>query len=138
MVPSTALSRIKGAGSIILPQRKPAAAIEEAQNQYVLSLEDFSKALQGYDPGLLNGFQVMCAGRAPGPDDIVQTIKIITATSTKKHTDNRRDYSTRMAGFLQRLVKLAPVGDVIVGGAQNMAVSGAWGAVRLALEVCKE
>lgn len=130
------VSRLTGGNSIIFGRRAPAATVVQAKRSYTEALEEFRKSLKTYDANLLAQFEVLRKERSPpSQDDIVQTITSITNCVAEKHTSHDRKYATNISGFFEGLIKLAPVGDVIIGGAQNLAASGVWGAVRLALEV---
>lgn len=70
----------------------------------------------------------------PDLTDIVRVTEEISDACVKKH-GGWRQHAVRVIPFLNRICEFAPIGDVIVGGAQNLMVSGVWAAVRLALEV---
>lgn len=130
------VARFTGGSSFIFGRKKPAAAIDEAKRQYKEALQEFKASLKTYDASLLSQFERLSKDRSPpSQDDVVRTITSITNSLAEKHTNHGRKHATNISGFLEKLIKLAPVGDVIVGGAQNLAASGVWGAVRLALEV---
>lgn len=44
-------------------------------------------------------------------------------------------HGTKVGGFLSRIQKLASIGDVLIGGSQNLIATGVWSAVRLSLTV---
>lgn len=44
-------------------------------------------------------------------------------------------YGTKAGSFLSRVQKFASVGDVLIGGTQNMIATGVWSAIRLCLMV---
>jgi hypothetical protein len=78
----------------------------------------------------------LCKQKAADLGDIVTTVDEIVAAATKRHPTNDRKYATRFIRLFERIREFAIIGDVFVGGAQNMVVSGVWGSVRIAIEVC--
>lgn len=135
LISNKSVGRLTGGGSTIFGRRSSAAAIDDAKDRYTQALKQFKDSLTKYDENLLAHFGTFCTTTSPSQDDVVCTITAITNRVAETHTRHDRKHSANMSGFFERLMKLASVGDVIVGGAQNLAVSGAWGAVRLALEV---
>lgn len=67
--------------------------------------------------------------------DVTRLAEEISDDCAVKHGSGWRHYAMRIIPILDRIRQFAPIGDVVTGGAQNMVVSGVWGAVRLALEI---
>lgn len=127
---SMSLSRQKGGNWITSVPQQPTVSIRKAKKQYEEAHEEFQKALRLYDAKHLSRFTAICGNRTlPSEHDVLRTVTAIA----DRAKDQKR--AANMSRFFERLLKLAPVGDVVVGGAQSLAAAGVWGAVRLALEV---
>ncbi|KAI1207980.1 uncharacterized protein F4807DRAFT_160965 [Annulohypoxylon truncatum] len=70
----------------------------------------------------------------PTAADVIRVTEELNRQGAELHRA-WRPYSTRLGTFLSRLQSLASVGDVIIGGSQNLIASGVWFAVRICLEV---
>lgn len=46
-----------------------------------------------------------------------------------------RPHGTKVGGFLSRIQTFASIGDVLIGGSQNLIATSVWSAVRLSLTV---
>lgn len=113
------------------------AALGKAKKACEASLQAFEAALRKHDPKLTVRFGKLCQNSAPGLGDIVSTVDEIVDAAAKRRPTNDRTFATRFIKLLERIKGFATIGDVFVGGAQNMVVSGVWGSVRLAIEVCR-
>ncbi|KAL2680451.1 hypothetical protein Neosp_008052 [[Neocosmospora] mangrovei] len=69
----------------------------------------------------------------PGPDDIIRLTEEINRDGARAHR-SWRPYGTRLVAILERLRQFAPIGDVLIGGSQNLIACGVWAVVRLSLE----
>ena len=70
----------------------------------------------------------------PDPSDIMRlTAEIDRQTSGKVRS--RRCVGPRLTNFLQAVQQFAALGDVILGGSQNLIACGVWSVVRLSLLV---
>lgn len=103
------------------------AALENSKKVCESSFETFEAALQEYDPKLLARFRKLCRSKVPGLGDLVTTVDEIVDASTNGHPTNNRTFATRFIKVLERVKEFAAIGDVFVGGAQNMIVSAVWG-----------
>lgn len=70
----------------------------------------------------------------PDPDDIIRLTEEINRDGARAHR-SWRPYGTRLVAILERMRQFAPIGDVLVGGSQNLIACGVWAVVRLSLEV---
>ena len=70
----------------------------------------------------------------PSPDDIIRLTEEINRDGARAHR-SWRPYGTRLVAILERMRQFAPIGDVLVGGSQNLIACGVWAVVRLSLEV---
>ncbi|RSL49755.1 hypothetical protein CEP54_012262 [Fusarium duplospermum] len=69
----------------------------------------------------------------PSPDDIIRLTEEINRDGARAHR-SWRPYGTRLVAILERMRQFAPIGDVLVGGSQNLIACGVWAVVRLSLE----
>lgn len=67
--------------------------------------------------------------------DVIKVTEEINQEGARRH-QSWRPHGTRVGGFLSRIQTLASIGDVVIGGSQNLIATGIWSAVRLALTVC--
>lgn len=70
----------------------------------------------------------------PTAADVIKVTEELNREGAKRHRV-WRPFSTRLVAFLSRIQAFASIGDVIVGGSQNLIASGVWCAIRLCLEV---
>jgi hypothetical protein len=70
----------------------------------------------------------------PSSDDIIRLTEEINRDGARSHR-SWKPYGTRLVAILERMRQFAPIGDVLVGGSQNLIACGVWAAVRLSLEV---
>ena len=70
----------------------------------------------------------------PSGRDVIRLTEEINQEGQRRHRA-WRPYGARVGAFLARLQALASLGDVIIGGSQNLIACGVWGVVRFSLEV---
>lgn len=88
-----------------------------------------------HDGGLTARFKnLRGTGKLPDLTEVVRLTEEISNDCAARH-GGWRQYALRVTPFLERIRQFASIGDVLVGGAQNMIASGVWAAVRLAVEV---
>lgn len=66
--------------------------------------------------------------------DIIKMTEEINQEGARRHR-SWRPHGTKVGGFLSRIQTFATIGDVLVGGSQNLIATGIWSAVRLSLTV---
>lgn len=69
---------------------------------------------------------------APHPSDIMQ----FTAEIDRSQNVGARCFGPRFTNFLHAVQQFAALGDVVVGGSQNIVLCGVWALVRMSLLVC--
>lgn len=67
--------------------------------------------------------------------DVIKVTEEINKDGERRHSA-WRPYGTKVYSFLSRLQLFASVGDVMIGGSQNLIATGVWCAVRVSLMVC--
>lgn len=70
----------------------------------------------------------------PTSSDIVKFTEEINADGARLHR-SWRPLGTRLVGILDRIQMLSTVGDLMIGGSQNIIASSVWAVVRLSLDV---
>lgn len=68
--------------------------------------------------------------------DIIKMTEEINQEGARRHR-SWRQHGTKLGGFLSRIQTLASIGDVLVGGSQNIIATGVWSALRLSLTVSR-
>jgi hypothetical protein len=68
------------------------------------------------------------------PPDIADIMRF-TAQIDRRVSGNRRCLGPRFTNFLQGVQQFAALGDVIVGGSQNIIACGVWSLVRMSILV---
>lgn len=66
--------------------------------------------------------------------DVIKMTEEINQEGARRHR-TWRPHGTKVGGFLSRIQTFATIGDVLVGGSQNIIATGVWSAVRLSLTV---
>ncbi|KAK8104792.1 uncharacterized protein PG998_011825 [Apiospora kogelbergensis] len=67
------------------------------------------------------------------PGEVIRVTEELNQEGARSHR-TWRPYSTRLCAFLHRIQIFASIGDVCIGGAQNLIASGVWCAIRVCLE----
>lgn len=111
----------------------PNRALPAQQNQLNAAISTFESELRS-NPADAARFTALRSQGTPTPTDVLQAVEAIVGKCTSK-ARRARPMALGLTTFLERVQNFAPVGDVLVGGAQNMIASGVWAAIRLALEV---
>ena len=70
----------------------------------------------------------------PDPSDIMRLTAEIDGRASGK-VGGGRCFGPRLTNFLQAVQQFAALGDVIVGGSQNLIACGVWSLVRMSLLV---
>lgn len=108
---------------------KPEARLGLAISEFAQSLnserrEEFRSMQKTQDPYI--------SGR-----DIIKITEEINQEGARRHR-TWRPHGTKVGGFLSRIQTFATIGDVLVGGSQNLIATGVWSAIRLSLTVSTE
>lgn len=100
-----------------------------------VAVSEFAQVL---DDGRKRQFREMqSAGilQLTGQDAIRVTEELNRDSERLHHT--WRPYGTKCGVFLDRLQRLAGIGDVVIGGSQNIIAASVWCAVRMSLMVSR-
>lgn len=96
------------------------------------AISEFSASLQSKNQRAR--FKNLHSRSPPSPDDIIRLSEEINRDGARAHR-SWRPYGTRLIAILERMRQFAPIGDVLVGGSQNLIACGVWAVLRLSLEV---
>ena len=104
---------------------KPEIRLAQAISEFRASLQSKNQRAR---------FKNLHSQSPPSPDDIIRLTEEINRDGARAHR-SWRPYGTRLIAILERMRQFAPIGDVLVGGSQNLIACGVWAVVRLSLEV---
>ena len=106
---------------------KPEVRLAQAISQFVAELSRDQKTM-------FNSFKSTSCNSLPQPNDVMRlTAEIDRGTSGK--IGSRRCFGPRFTNFLQAVQQYAALGDIVVGGTQNLLACGVWSLVRTSLLV---
>lgn len=97
--------------------------------QLARAISEYEAILLGHEKASLRHL------KAQNPPNAVDVVRLTAEIDRTSHT-GRRCVGTRFTSVLQAIQSFAALGDVIVGGSQNMMASGLWALVRFTLQVC--
>ncbi|KAK7756616.1 hypothetical protein SLS62_001453 [Diatrype stigma] len=102
---------------------KPEALLGQAINRFEAALSKEQKA--AFEAGKINA-------RA-SPPSIRDVMQLTAEIDLKTRASGRRCFGPRMTKILEAVQQFASIGDVIIGGSQNLIACGVWSLVRLTL-----
>lgn len=98
------------------------------------ALSEFEASLSGEQKAAFKASKHGCRDRPPDLCDIMRLTAEIDRRAFEG-TGDRRCFGPRLTNFLQSIQQFAMLGDVIVGGSQNLLACGVWTLVRMSLLV---
>jgi len=113
-------------GSLI--QLSPELRLAQAISEFAQALDDASKQR-------FMSLQAQHAKSTPSYSEVISCTEELNREGARRHAGWTPAAGTRVGGFLRRIQQFAAIGDVLIGGAQNLVASGVWTAVRATLEV---
>lgn len=120
----------------------PTSSTPPSKARLAKSISAFEKELNSDGRRMSPRFKALRKERLSDSHDVLRVVEQINQECAEHHgSASRRSYAIMLTPILERIRQFAPIGDVLVRGAQDMLVSGVWAAVRLALEVprrCRE
>lgn len=98
-----------------------------------LAISEFAQSL---DDGRRREFRRMQTAKCThiSSRDVIKVTEEINQEGARRHR-SWRPHGTKVGGFLSRIQTFASIGDVLIGGSQNLIATGVWSAVRLSLSV---
>ncbi|CAG7561108.1 unnamed protein product [Fusarium equiseti] len=103
---------------------KPEIRLAQAISEFKASLQNKNQRAR---------FKNLHSQSPPSPDEVIRLTEEINRDGARTHR-SWRPYGTRLVAILERMRQFAPIGDVLVGGSQNLIACGVWAVVRLSLE----
>lgn len=104
---------------------KPEALLGQAINHFEAALSKEQKA--AFEAGKINA--------RSSPPSIRDVMQLTAEIDLKTRTSGRRCFGPRITKILEAVQQFASIGDVIIGGSQNLIACGVWSLVRLTLLV---
>lgn len=99
-----------------------------------VAISDFAQALDESRKQEFRRMQHTSSDQLSGRD-VIRLTEEINKDGERRHPA-WRPYGTKVHSFLSRLQMFATIGDVMIGGSQNLIAAGVWSAVRISLMVC--
>lgn len=98
-----------------------------------VAISEFAQALDSKHKQEFRSMQTTENTQISGRD-VIKVTEEINQEGSRRHR-SWRPHGTKVGGFLSRIQTLASIGDVLIGGSQNLIATGVWSAVRLSLMV---
>ena len=106
---------------------KPEIRLAQAVSQFEADLSSEQKAS-------FRTYRSQSCDYPPGPSDVMRLTAEIDRRASGK-VGGGRCFGPRLTNFLQAVQQFAALGDIIVGGSQNLIACGVWSVVRISLLV---
>ena len=106
---------------------KPEIRLAQAVSQFEADLSSEQKAT-------FRTYRSQSCDSPPDPKDVMRLTAEIDRQASGK-VGGRRCFGPRLINFLQAVQQYAALGDIVVGGAQNIIACGVWSLVRMSLLV---
>ncbi|KAI9765967.1 MAG: hypothetical protein M1840_006974 [Geoglossum simile] len=104
---------------------KPEIRLAQAVSQFEADLSSEQK-------NTFRTYRSQSQDSPPDPTDVMRLMAEIDHQASGK-VGSRRCFGPRMTNFLQAVQQFAALGDIIVGGSQNIIACGVWSLVRMSL-----
>jgi hypothetical protein len=106
---------------------KPEIRLAQAVSQFEADLSSDQKAT----------FRTYRSQSRDSPPDLSDVMRLTAEIDRRAsgETGTRRCFGPRLTNFLQAVQQFAGLGDIIVGGSQNIIACGVWSLVRMSLLV---
>lgn len=98
-----------------------------------LAISEFAQSLDSERRKKFQSLQAEESTQISGRD-VIKVTEEINREGARQHR-SWRPHGTKVGGFLSRIQTFASIGDVLIGGSQNLIATGVWSAVRLSLTV---
>ena len=115
-------------GALVQARRlKPEIRLAQAVSEFEADLSDQQKA----------SFRSQRSRSLSSPPELSDVMRLTAEIdrSVSNRMARGRCYGPRMTSFLQAVQQFAALGDIIIGGSQNLIACGVWSAVRTTLLV---
>ena len=98
------------------------------------AVSEFEATLTPEQKSSFQASRARAVSTAPTMADVMRLTAEIDLKATSKH-GRGRCFGPRMTNALQSIQQFAALGDIIVGGGQNLIACGVWAAARMTLHV---
>lgn len=106
---------------------KPEIRLAQAVSQFEADLSSEQKAT-------FRNYKSQSQGFPPDPSDVMRLTAEFDYHASNK-TGRGRCFGPRLTNFLQAVQQFAALGDIIIGGSQNLIACSVWSLVRMSLLV---
>ena len=106
---------------------KPEIRLAQAISQFEADLSSEQKTS-------FRSFRSQSCDSPPDPSDVMRLTAEIDRRASAK-VGGGRCFGPRLTNFLQAVQQYAALGDIIVGGSQNLIACGVWSLVRMSMLV---
>ncbi|KAM7188362.1 hypothetical protein V8F33_010702 [Rhypophila sp. PSN 637] len=110
------------------------ALVQQTRPEKLRLNEAIQRFEASLDPPFITKFQAFQIGPAPKPSDVFRLTEEVNRDGHKVHK-TWKQYGSRLQKALDQIVIFTKVGDILVGGSQNMIACGVWAAVRLSIQI---
>ncbi|KAF6825989.1 hypothetical protein CMUS01_09621 [Colletotrichum musicola] len=100
----------------------------------VKATSEFEAALTTVQKASFRNIRSKACTTPPTLKDVMELTAEIDCQAREKHKSSR-SFGTRLTNMLQSVQQYAALGDVVVGGSQNLIACGVWAAVRMVLHM---
>ncbi|KAF6795046.1 hypothetical protein CSOJ01_13505 [Colletotrichum sojae] len=100
----------------------------------VKATSEFEAALTTVQKASFRNIRSKACTTPPTLKDVMELTAEIDCQAHEKHKSSR-SFGTRLTNMLQSIQQYAALGDVVVGGSQNLIACGVWAAVRMVLHM---
>jgi hypothetical protein len=107
---------------------KPEIRLAQAVSQFEANLSSQQKAT-------FRTYRSQLKDSPPAPGDVMRLTAEIDY-QVSRNISCRRCFGPRLTNFLYAVQQFAAIGDVMIGGSQNLIACGVWSLVRMSLLVC--
>ena len=97
------------------------------------ALSEFEADLTNEQKSTFRKLKSQSLSAAPTPSDVMRLTAEVDRRMSKKYSG--QCFGPRFTNFLQGVQQFAALGDVVVGGSQNLIACGVWTLVRMSLLV---
>lgn len=98
------------------------------------AISDLESSLTSNEKSRLHGIRSAALRSTPTTQDVMRFTADINS-QIRTSSPITRCLGTRFTNFLHSVQRYAALGDVVVGGSQNIIACGVWAAVRMTIEV---
>jgi hypothetical protein len=109
------------------------ASTLKADIRLAQAISEFEADLSNEQKSTFRALKSQSLSKTPGPGDVMRLTAEINHRISKKF--GGQCFGTRFTNFLQGVQQFAALGDVVVGGSQNLVACGVWSLVRMSMLV---